>query len=456
MSKNPLKTQETHFDETVRRFESCHPDEKNNEISPERGFLSLIEKTVHKTVPLYPNHRKRFLKDKTPYKLPTIIRSKTGDWMVRYKFEIPGKPGIFKTFNVRDGINYIHDPEKKEAAIIQLRADIEYALTKKDFNPFKPALSGDAQIAVEKQKRAKGRAFTLPAALSWYVEVKGKMGKGDRTIGNYKICVQGLINYFAPKIPRIDEITIDDIEQYLAGRLENDWGARSYNNHIGDLTTFFNYLVSKRKLAINPIGKGMLERIPNKAEKNKYYDQETLEKLLPEFQKVPVLRKFVLWTYYSCARGTELRALQIKHLDLNIKKISIMAETGKTGEHVGKRSIPLCQELMDIIVEDKLKDLPGDWFVFGNEGEPGPIATYENYFSKRYHPIKVALNIDFKYTIYGIKHTRVIDLLMSGMEPIKVMLYTGHTDWGSFQAYIRELGAVMDKQLIGNTLKLKI
>jgi hypothetical protein len=94
--------------------------------------------------------------------------------------------------------------------------------------------------------------------------------------------------------------------------------------------------------------------------------------------------------------------------------------------------------------------------VFGERGVPGPKPSDKAYFSKPYLKIKQDLNLDFRYTIYSFKHTRVVDLLMAGFDAIKVMHITGHTDYGSFQKYIRELGAVMDKQLTGKTLTLNI
>ncbi|PWS30323.1 hypothetical protein [Pedobacter paludis] len=73
---------------------------------------------------------------KKPYKLPTIIRSKNGDWFVKYFYEWPDRPGVFKEFRVRDGINYIHDLEEKERAILQLQSDISIALDQLNYSPF--------------------------------------------------------------------------------------------------------------------------------------------------------------------------------------------------------------------------------------------------------------------------------------------------------------------------------
>ena len=431
---------------------------KSTKLASKEAFFILEKKSVPKSAPIHRSYRKRFLKEKTPYKTPTIVRAKN-DWHVRYFYEYPNHPGKFKDFRVRDGINYIHDIDEKEKEIQKLRADIEYALKNLGYNPFLKDTKLSRKVSSAKSViRHRNALMSLEAAVMWFIKTKKSLGVVDKTLADYERHIRKMINWCKPKGKmRIDDVKIDDIELFLSENLESEeWSARTFNNYTNTITTFFNYLVAKRKLSVNPVGIGMLERISNRAEKNKYYDQETLNKILPEVKKQPNLRRFILWTYYSCARGTELRALKIKHIDLNIKKISIMADTGKTGAYVGKRSIPICQELMDIIVSEDLIRKPKEWYVFGKGGVPGPETIYHAFFAESYYKIKNDLGIDFKYTLYSFKHTRIVDLLMAGFEPIVVMQLTGHIDWGSFQKYIRELGAVMDKKLVGNTLTLNI
>lgn len=457
MKKNSLKTQETHFLKENGNSSLSGVTKKSAKLASKEAFFILGEKPVPKSVP-YKTHRKRFMKTRKPYKTPSIVRAK-GDWFVRYYYEIPWDRGKFKEFRVRDGINRIHDTNLREIAIKELLEDVRYALEELNYNPFGEELKEEVRVLEYEEKiKKKVASMYLENALTWYLSEKKSKGKSQSTLDTYKGHIERFINWCKKQgLRRIDGVTIDHIELFLAEHLESeDWSARTYNNNIMFITTFFNYLVSKRKLSVNPIGTGMLERIKNTAEKNKYYDQATLNKIMPAVKKHPRLRRFMLWTYYSCARGTELRALKIKDIDLNIKKITIMAESGKTGEHVGKRSIPICQELYDMIIEENLLDNPGDWYVFGKAGNISPEQIQKDYFADVYHEIKKSLKVDFKYTIYSLKHTRTIDLLIAGFDPVKVMHITGHTDWGSFQAYIRELGAVMDKQLIGNTIKLNL
>lgn len=418
------------------------------------AFTVLAKKPVPKPVLL----RKRFTMEIKPYKLPVIIRPKSGDWFVRYWYLYPGQHLKFKVFQVRDGVNRIHDLKEKEKAIQELCKDVRYWLEKKNYDPFKDVkLIREAHNKVNAIKAERAKLMKLSEALTWFLAQKGEKGKSEKTIKGYEYNLKPFIEWCAKKdLDRIDSPTIDHIENYLSERLKNGWTARTYNNVTNTITGFFNYLVAKRKLGVNPIGTGMIERVKSTAEKNRYYETDVREKIMPEVKKRPQLRRFILWTYYSCARGSELRALKIKNVDLRLKKIVITAESGKTGEHVGARSIPICNELMEIIKEEKLKDLNPEWYVFGSTGEPAAKPLSHELMSRHYLDIKDKLKLDRNYTIYSWKHTRVVDLLVAGFEPIKVMRITGHTDWASFEKYLRGLSVVMDKTLTGDTLKLNL
>lgn len=452
--KNGLNKQETQFLNDNTDSIPALSTSKCPKLASKEAFFVLLNKPVPKSVPI----RKRFTMDIKPYKLPVIIRSKSGDWFVRFWYEYPDKPGKFKVFQVRDGINRIHDPVKKEREIKKLRKDVKYWLEVKGYNPFKTQNQITEALTTVKAKIAeREKKMLLSEAVTWFLEQKGEKGKSIKTIRGYEYNLKPFVEWCATKdISRIDEPTVDHIESYLSERLKQGWTARTYNNVTNTITGFFNYLVAKRKLAVNPIGTGMIDRIKSTAEKNRYYDAAMVEKIMPEVKKKPQLRRFILWTYYSCARGSELRALKIKNVDIKLKKITITAESGKTGEHIGARAIPICNELMDIIKEEKLNELNPEWYVFGSTGKPSAKPLSHELMSRHYLAIKDKLKIDRNYTIYSFKHTRVVDLLVAGFEPIKVMRITGHTDWASFEKYTRELGVVMDKTLTGDTLTLNI
>jgi len=84
--------------------------------------------------------------------------------------------------------------------------------------------------------------------------------------------------------------------------------------------------------------------------------------------------------------------------------------------------------------------LPLNYYVFGGKnGKPGKERLSRDLFTNSYKLIKDKLQLNNKYTLYGWKHTRVVNLLGAGFTDTEVMSRTGHSDYQSFMAYKREL-----------------
>src|SRR5690606_41908964 len=114
---------------------------------------------------------------------------------------------------------------------------------------------------------------------------------------------------------------------------------------------------------------------------------------------------------------------------------------------------PVCDEFFQLIKEMRLIDLPLNYYVFGKNGKPRELLSYKDTFRNRYKPIRAKLGLDDKYTLYGRKHTRVVNLLMTDFTDHQVMSLTGHSDYQSFMAYKREL-MVDTSTMKGKTIEL--
>jgi integrase len=179
-----------------------------------------------------------------------------------------------------------------------------------------------------------------------------------------------------------------------------------------------------------------IEMKKDRAEKNRYYSAVVALKVKKELAKNESLYNYVKWIFYSCMRPREIRLLQINHIDIQARQIKAIAPTAKTGD----RFIPICDELMALIKSMKLMKLPLNYYVFGGKnGKPGKERLSRDLFTNSYKLIKDKLGLDNKYTLYGWKHTRVVNLLMAGFTDAEVMSLTGHSDYQSFMAYKREL-----------------
>jgi integrase len=451
-----------------RGFES-RPVRSNNVLKPSETTVFCVNtKSVQKTA----TRRTKFKHMNCPYTLPEIKRYSNNDWCVEYTYQFPEdwpEYPAMKRIKVREGVNYIKDPVQKEEAIVELCRIVQEALKSSSYNPFDEIVDKRRRIEEERIRleaeelaaKNKQAELSIEQAFLWFKTSKEKLGRGDRTIEgyvsymkNFRLWIE-LYNSNPSNTPlvNIEDIKTETIETYLEVSSDDaEWKARTYNNNLKGLITIFTYLKTKKKIVVNPLADKAIETRTSRSEKNKYYSKSLRALIQPELDKVPYLDLFIKWIYYSCARTNELPRLRISDIDLDLRKIKVPAMVGKTGAHIGDRTIPICEELYDIIMEMGIMKYPLNHYIFTKAHHPGPVMLPDDYFRDQYLPIKRLLKLDTNYTMYSFKHTRVVDLLAAGFSSHLVMFLTGHTDWKSFQAYCKDLGAVIDDQLKGKTL----
>lgn len=393
-------------------------------------------------------------KQKVPYKAPTIIRCKDGDWYIQYYYENPQAPGKWEPFKVRDGLNYIKDPILKELEYRDLRTDVEDWL-KEGNSPFDAQAETDdqalAQITEElKLIEAAGvKFFTLADACIKFMDYCRWKNLSERTITGYQTFVNAFNEW-------INSTATSDFEARKYNRKhlltflnvyndQEDWTARTYNNYLDFFQTFFTrvHKIEKEELLEHDIDVVYrmdltdVERKNDTAEKNRAYTPQVAELVRNELRKNgdQNLIDFVEWIFHSCMRPKEIQLLKVQHINVQTRQIKVIGPTGKTGE----RTVPISHELEQLIKSrNLLKGNPNN-YVFGNSGAPGVIAFNKNYFATRYLKVKDTLGLDRNYTMYGWKHTAVIMMILAGFTDEEIMLRTGHRDIESFKAYKRDL-----------------
>jgi len=394
------------------------------------------------------------------FKNARIVRAANGDWRVVYEYQIPGQTGKFRKFYVRDGINYIHDPEEKELAAQQLREDIDYALAF-GFNPFLPQEILCQQIAEQESilslqnERKKQKSWSVPLAAEKFLEYGRKCGLSENTTRTYVSFLNNLKKYVEsmdnPDIPcsALHDGHIQDFLDYYF--FEEEWTPRTYNNHAKFMSQFFTRVAKlerKQNRSIKyEIDLSDLIIKKDRAEKNKYYSPIVAEKVKSELQKDPEIYNYSRWIFYSCMRPKEIRHLKVQDIDLLSRQIKVPGPNGKTGD----RLVPICDELHELILEMGIDKADLNYFIFGKGQTISPEQVYEDYFRRRYQKIKEQLELDNNYTLYSWKHTRVVSLITAGFDDNQVMTLTGHRDRAAFEAYKRDLiidNTVMKKKTV--------
>lgn len=426
----------------------------------ESGFYIKGDKIPPKVPPKFGTGKLfRNMGKKPKYKEPKIVRAKRG-WFIALYYLQPDESG-YKRFELSGGINYIHDVEQKEKEIQDMLKYLVQEL-KNGFNPFFPDLESEYKNAVEIKKNnivnaeSLSNFWVVSTALDNFSEDCRSRNLAPKTIKTYESFIKNLRLWFESyeHEPKACEITVTELIEFLETSFnEEEWSPRTYNNHVKFISTLFSRL-SKIEKRINPdvsykLDISEIDLKKDRAEKNRYYSPSVAEKVKKELEKDPDLYNYIKWVYYSCMRPREISLLKIQHIDMTARQIKAIGPTAKTGD----RFIPICDELFELIKSMKLHKLPLNFYVFGKYCKPFETVGSDRAVTKRYMEIKNKLDLDDKYTVYGWKHTRVVNLLMAGFTDQQVMSLTGHRDFKGFLAYKRDL--VIDSSIMkGKTITL--
>lgn len=386
------------------------------------------------------------------YKDPKIVRAAKG-WFVALYYEYPDQAGEYKRFEISAGINYIHDLKEREKEAQILLKEVKRVL-QAGFDPFMTPLENEitesitrqieAIKEVEEAKTEAERGWTITEGIKQFQEYCTKKNLSHNTIRTYDTFINNLTGWLEETEQTeliASELTEDTIFEFVNQQFdEEEWSPRTYNNHLKFFYTLFSRMEKLEKKLNKTIKYHIdledIELKKDRAEKNRYYSPVVAQKVKRELAKNESLYNYVKWIFYSCMRPREIRLLQINHIDIEARQIKAIAPTAKTGD----RFIPICDELLDLIKSMKLMKYPLNYFVFGGkDGRPAKEKLSRDLFTNGYKLIKDKLGLDNKYTLYGWKHTRVVNLLMAGFTDNEVMSLTGHSDYKSFMAYKREL-----------------
>jgi integrase len=248
---------------------------------------------------------------------------------------------------------------------------------------------------------------------------------------------------------------MDDLDTAIIKGMLDEIGKKlngtTYNNYLGFWVTMLNWFAKKPRNWIDrnqfDIGEdGELEEKVTRPMKNQYFGDTILNKLKEAMKPYPALLFYSKFIFYSCMRPDEIRQLKVENIDITGRYIKIVGKTKS-------RTIPICDELAEMLNSLEVHKLPAQWFVIGKEGLPCHAMHSENYFSKRFREdIKTPLGLSKEFTLYGMKHTRVVSLLNAGYSDAEVMNLTGHKDTASYDAYKRDLVNHINTRLKGKTV----
>lgn len=389
------------------------------------------------------------------YRAPRLYKG--ARWWIEYQFRVPPHVSHFHKnkkwakFRVFEDINRYKSDEYANTLLEAVRFALQ-----EGYDPF----VYEAQTAKEVQQTLAPAAYqknwTITQALQYFLQKWGKRDNDPGTLRRYAHPIGLLTDWLTIRKMQnqpIDTLVDEHVEQFLQdGKDRYKWSNRTYNNHKGFLQTIFKFLVDKGIMRVNPCIGIALKR--SKSQKHKYYDQKRFEKLRDLLQQHdPLLYFAARIVYYLCIRSDkELKYFRVGNIFLDRKQVLIRADESKTDTD---RYIPIADEILPEL-EYLVNNYPPDHYVIGpgsrnkfvSENVPSKIHFGKNFLSARFAKIREMAGFSNDYTLYGLKHTRIVHLKRDGGKDPDIMQLTGHSTYQAYSDYLRDLGMEGDPDAI--------
>ncbi|MGL4292725.1 MAG: tyrosine-type recombinase/integrase [Bacteroidales bacterium] len=201
--------------------------------------------------------------------------------------------------------------------------------------------------------------------------------------------------------------------------MEKNVTPRTRDNHLAfcrKLITFFcekGYMSTRPDDGIKSFGKKARKKKRTVIEAD---DMVRLVEFLEQENKYFLLASYLV--YYCCIRPKELSYLQIKHINLKEQTIFIHEDFAKNDKNA---VVTLPEKIINLMIDLKLFDSPGSYYIFSSKFEPGEkhcdCRQFREYWTKM---VKSALSFPDQYVFYSLKDTGITNMLKSNIDPLTV------------------------------------
>ena len=354
------------------------------------------------------------------YKPATLQKGHNNEWRIVFYAKIPTQ-NEFKRFRKRvPPLSPTREREKyakKMIASINQKLDSGWSPFYEDTNVKYKSVDFCTELFLKMQER----------------EVEEGVKRTD-TLRSYKSFLDLFLKYLKDKklmlkfVIEIDTYIIQNYLDYLFYDRKNS--ARTYNNHLKFLNTFFLWCKTKNFINVNPA-----ESIKPKAKV-----QKKREVLAVDIKaKVKTLREtnfhyyvLCMLTYYCFIRRTELTKLKVSDVYLHGGYIVI---DGTNSKNRKTESVTIPNVFLPDLAQHLTTANNSDYLFSANKFKAGPTPITPKKISDEWAKFRKLHKFDSKYQFYSLKDTGITDLLNSGIPAIKVRDQARHYDLKITESY---------------------
>ena len=353
------------------------------------------------------------------------------DWYIYFRAVNP-VTGERKLFRFKKGINRYKKRSERIKEANALRLVVENMLND-GYNPFQ-------------KNHTEIRENYLQDSLKNILEVKRSSLK-IKSMRTYT----DIVNMFNAWLDRngwnripTEKFTRRDALQYADYLLTvRKFSGKSYNHNLGILKTFFNAMVTREIIAINPF-KGIQE-LPESDGSNVPYTETEKIKIIDYLKRYNERLYFaVSFVYYCFIRRSELIQLRVRDVNMDNHTITIPGHVSKNRK---TESVTIPREFEKVLLKMGLHDHAPDEYIIGHKFETcdRPIIRADS-LSTAMTRINKELDISGK-CFYTWKHSGVVALYQATKDPYVVMKQCRHSELKMTMIYLRSLGLTVDDSI---------
>lgn len=271
----------------------------------------------------------------------------------------------------------------------------------------------------------------LNQAITGFVKYMELIDRSQETIRGYTVELKGFNNFVTVKhnCPvYIEEITLQDLEDYLLHEKERGSASASRSRSLYILRSFYNYCC-KKDLCTKNIA-SLLEPVKIKQKERAFITEGEFEQLATAIEQ-PVIRTAVQAMFYTGGRISEMIHLTLEDVDLEGRVLHII--DGKGGKD---RDVPINDKLHQILtnyLKHIRKSKSNRFFALTRTGKVS--ASYINHCI---HTAVEELGWDKDISAHVLRHSFGSNLLEKGASVVSIQKLLGHSSLRVTSRYLHQ------------------
>ena len=271
----------------------------------------------------------------------------------------------------------------------------------------------------------------LNQAIEGFTKYMHLIDRSQETIRGYANELKGFNNFITVKhnCPvYIEDITLQDLEDYLLHEKERGAASASRSRSLYILRSFYNYCCRKDLCAKNIAS--LLEPVKIKQKEPEFITEDEMKDLVAAIQQ-PVVQAVVQAMFYSGGRISEMIHLELDDVDLEGRVLHII--DGKGGKD---RDVPINDKLHRILthyLKHIRKSKSDRFFALTRTGKVS--ASYINHWI---HTAAEQLGWDKDISAHGLRHSFSSNLLEKGATVVSIQKLLGHASLRTTSRYLHQ------------------